>query len=198
MKEVLILGNGLSRLLYKDFIDQWKGELWGCNGCYTEYGDRLTRLTGHLTECSKALEAKKLNGYTYEILCGKKTLHEGMNPFSFEKKVVGNSGINLVIQAFYEEYDKIYLCGFDLGGADIHSPEHHVQNKQKWIVKFRKFLGSNPDNWDKIVFIGYDHKPYLMSDEPPDKYFKLYSIKQSHIPDEAYKKLLREHFNQKE
>jgi len=47
MKKVLLLGNGISRLLYKDYINKWKGEIWACNRAFLEYGDRITRIAGH-------------------------------------------------------------------------------------------------------------------------------------------------------
>jgi len=194
-KKVLILGNGISRLLHKGFINDWTGELWGCNRIYTEYGNKLTRVTGHYEECLLALEAKKTNNFNYVVMYGKKTIVPEMIPFSFDKHFQGNSGINLVAQALYEGYEQIYLCGFDIGGPDVHSPDHHLINKQNWVLKWRKLLEHSPEDWDRLIFVGYDHKPYLRSNESPRVYFDNYSQEQPHIPGEAYKKLLEKFFS---
>lgn len=33
---ILLIGNGISRLLFQDFIDKWQGEKWVCNYAYKD------------------------------------------------------------------------------------------------------------------------------------------------------------------
>lgn len=44
---ILLIGNGISRLLFQDFIDKWQGEKWVCNYAYKDVKG-YTRWSGHI------------------------------------------------------------------------------------------------------------------------------------------------------
>ncbi len=74
MREVLALGNGISRLLHENLIKSWSGECWGCNNIYREFPDKLTRLFGHRNVMHEAMEKADRRGYGYVVWTGDKEL----------------------------------------------------------------------------------------------------------------------------
>ena len=76
MKEVIILGNGNSRLNQMDWVlkklkENPDAEIWGCNSAYLEAakGDlpKLDRLIGDKKTIIEALQCKKKYGLKYKI-----------------------------------------------------------------------------------------------------------------------------------
>jgi len=178
IKEVLIVGNGISRLEHQDFIQKWSGEIWACNSAYLEYYNgslpRLDLIIGDISALKEIVEYKKRYGGKYRIF-GKnpkaKTL-PGVEMIDIPGLFIKDSGSTLVARAIIKGYDKIYVIGFDLGGKDIYVQNHHIKNKEKWVRNWR--LIRDELGLDKVIFIGKDHKPFIMSDEPSDYYAKLY------------------------
>lgn len=189
MKNILILGNGISRLLYKSTIDGWSGPVWGCNRIFFEYGDRLEYITGHVEIMTEAVRYRKENNLSYKIIGG-----IGGGKYSDEKlispkKYHNDSGTTLAAEALCRGHD-IFLCGFDMGGKDVHSPGHETQNKSVWVSRWRKLLADFGE--ERIHFIGHDHKPFLLSGQPENIYAENYRFGKPHIPGEKYRKLEKE------
>lgn len=182
--DVLILCNGISRLSYVDLIKTWLGEVWGCNRAYLDFPEKLTRLTGHLDVMKDAKKYREENQYNYEIWGGhlanqKQFDHHFDCPKQFRK----DSGITLVAQALHKGRN-ISVCGFDLGGPDIHSPGLEKQLKHNWIQRWRKLF--EVYDHERVTFIGYDHKPYLFSDKSSMQYSQRYRGGRPHIIEAAY------------
>lgn len=194
MKEVLLLGNGISRQepINKNFIDNWNKEVWGCNRVFKEYKNlpRLDILMGDYAAILEAIEYKKEFGATYTIY-GKKNkplivdLHKAGEPLNLIEEVPikyqKDTGTTLVRMALNRGYDKIYLCGFDLGGPDIYMANHELRNKSNWIENWRQI--DKEYGLDKIEFIGKDHKKLIQSDLPIDSYANLYMNNKNHLED---------------
>lgn len=135
--KVLILGNGISRLQYTKEIADWKGELWGCNHIYAEYGPVLTRVNGHADVVKQAQQWKEIHGFNYWVITAE-------DYQDIPEKLRGNSGIYLVSQALYEGYKEINLCGYDFGGKDVWTPDMEKRNVtngllNKWDVMITWF-----------------------------------------------------------
>jgi len=187
-KQVLILGNGVSRLLLVREIREWAGEIWGCNLAYQEpeIGPRLTRLTGHATVMEEAAEYQRAHAeLTFEIWGG----HAGQavgRVFTCPGEFRHDSGTTLVAQALHEGLDVI-CAGFDLGGPDIHSPRLWEQRKSTWVKRWRQILEHY--GWDHVTFWGYDHMPYLKSGSSTVRYCNKYAAGIPHIPGDEYRQL---------
>lgn len=189
-KEVLILGNGISLLLHDAFIKNYKGEIWGCNLIYLKYGSLLTRITGHSEAMVLAKKERKNKQYKYEIWGGHLGLAKTYEKiFSVDKKYFTNSGTTLVAQALKEGY-AVKLCGFDFGGKDVYTENHDKHDKSIWINRMREVI-SDFNAKDKISFVGYDHKPFLISNLNANQYYINYVQGKSHIADAEYLKLLK-------
>lgn len=185
-KQVLILGNGLSRKLFEQQIAQWEGELWACNYAYIEsFAPKLTRLTGHVEVLKQALAYKAEHGLTFEVWVGNLGVRglESCTLFTCPGEFRKDSGTTLVAQALHENYD-VQCCGFDLGGADCISPELWKQDKHSWVERWRA-IGSKW-GWDHVTFWGHDHKPFLQSKLSSRAYARRYMDGTPHIPGDAY------------
>lgn len=185
MTETLVLGNGISRLAFDELIRSWPGEVWGCNLVYKEYGEKLSRLTGHdwvLVEAAKYLRENPRCGF--EIWSGHLAkLAPGSVPFSCPKQFCRDSGTTLVAQALHEGRS-VAAAGFDLGGMDIHSPEVGSSDKTNWVRRWRELIRYY--GHDRIRFIGFDHKPFLLSGEADKAYRDRYQAGMPHICDAQY------------
>ena len=184
MTETLVLGNGISRLSFDKLIREWPGEVWGCNRAYLEFPDKLARLTGHTEVLIEARKYRNEHRLSFELWGG----HLGHSletdkaftcPHEFRK----DSGTTLVAQALHEGKN-VAVCGFDLGGPDIHSPGIEKQSKHQWVERWRaivKRYGS-----DRIRFIGFDHMPYILSGRASQAYANRYRDGKPHIIDDDY------------
>ena len=192
MREVLILGNGISRLLHEDLIESWEGELWGCNYIYKEFGDRLDRLTGHVSVLAEALQYREEHGCHFELwFGGLGAFPEGAGrdyckKFTSRREHHKDSGTTIVSQALEEAFDRILVCGFDLGGRDIYTKNLHQTNKQSWIDRWRGLKKGYPREFEAIEFVGYDHKPFIEGAEDRATYVRRYKRGRPHIPDPEY------------
>ena len=176
---VLILGNGISRLAYEKEIRDFRGEVWGCNRVYLDYGNKITALAGHADVMQEARDARDALGHKYDIF-GIDV--EFFCPPLFQK----DTGTTLVAEALTQN-KKVICCGFDLGGLDVYSPGHENKNKTTWVQRWRLILDKFGEG--NVSFLGYNHKPFLLGREPAGTYSAKYTRGQSHIEDEGYKKL---------
>lgn len=168
---VLILGNGLSRLSFDAAIRAYSGLIWGCNRVYLDYGDVLDGLAGHGDVMDEAARFRESNGWKFRILGSDE------DPLTCEAKYRKDTGTTLVAEALTRGHT-VELCGFDLGGLDVYSPGHEKKNKTTWVKRwreiFREFGSGNLSFW------GHDHKPFIQSGQPADSYWKAYSKGKSH------------------
>ena len=189
MNEVLILGNGISRLLHEDIIEQWTGEMWATNYSYLEWSHKITRLTGHPDVLEKGAVYRDEGQYSFDIWAGNLgAFLKGADtkaftcPMHFRK----DSGSTLIAQALEERFDKIKLCGFDHGGRDIYTLDLHTFNKSNWVGRMRQMRTHYADGFDAIEYVGHDHMPYILSGVDKQAYYKRYVQGRPHIPDAAY------------
>ena len=184
---VLILGNGISRVQFDKRIRAFDGEIWGCNYVYIEYGEKLTRLTGHRDVLQKAIEYRDEHGLDFEIWSGHlgRNRIENTETFSCPREFLKDSGTTLVAQALHEGRRRVLVCGFDLGGPDILSLGLEKENKVSWVNRWRT-LARVYDNLSAVEFIGFDHKPYILSKRPADLYWRQLQRGRAHIDDPGY------------
>lgn len=184
-EEVLVLGNGISRLGYDELIRAWPGEVWASNRAYLDYPDKLTRLTGHTEVLVEAVAYKGQHpGARYEIWAGHvgKPM-PGAHPFTCPARFRTDSGSTLIAQALEEGY-AVVACGYDLGGPDIHSPGLEDHNKDEWVKRWRAIAAHY--SLDRVRFVGHDHRAYILSDRPPNEYAQDYLAGYPHIDDPEY------------
>lgn len=187
LKGVVIVGNGISRLLYDEFIRSWPGEVWGCNRAYKEFSDKLTRLTGHTDIMLEAAAWKKKNGAQFEILGGHQGRPgDGTKLFTCPPRFRKDSGTTLVAQAYEDGWPRIYVVGFDLGGMDVHSPGIELQPKHGWVECWRAIARHYDERLERVTFIGYNHKPFILSEQKAREYQERYMVGKPHINDKEY------------
>lgn len=188
---VLILGNGISRLLFHDFIKNWKGQIWGCNFIYLDFAEELDIITGHYDVMRLAKEERTDNNYKYKIMCKGIAGDFGYRgPVRFSK----DSGSTLIAHAMHDGYNVI-VAGFDLGGPDIYSHDHSTLNKANWVLRWRGLVETY--GFRRIKFLGFNHMPFIRSNENPNEYFIKYNKGESHIDHPDYRKLLELHDDSK-
>lgn len=190
-QNVLILGNGISRLPYDQKIREYPGEIWGCNRIFWEYGDVLARIAGHRDAMEEAARYRSEHGCQYQIYGGHLSKRCDARPFTVAPEWITDTGTTMVAQALYEGFS-VEVCGFDLGGADVLSPGIETQSKPQWVKRWRTILARFGS--DRVQFWGYDHKPYLMSSDGASKYANAYLYGRPHIPTDEYKELHAQRF----
>ncbi len=194
MNRVLIIGNGISRLEFDKEIREYQGEIWGCNKAYLEFGEILTKLTGHEEIKQEALIAKKENpNMNFSILStNRKRDYEQLQ---CHKKWHKDSGTALVAEALHRGFDRIDVAGFDLGGPDLHSPKHEELARHRWVQRWVKL--SYEFGLEKVYFWGYNHKNYIQNcrdgKESIDKYRHKYKHGKPHISTDFYKKIFADY-----
>lgn len=184
MCDVLILGNGISRLSYSAIINGWPGQVWGCNRVYLDFPHKLNRLTGHFDVMEQAKEYRELHQYKYEIWgghLGNGSLYD--NKFDCPPQFRKDSGITLVAQALHE-VENVTVCGFDLGGPDIYSPGIENQLKHNWVQRWRSIFEVYDHR--RVTFIGYNHKDYILSNRSSMQYAQRYRAGKPHVMDSDY------------
>lgn len=177
-KRVLILGNGISRRdsAAQVFIHYWEEEIWACNKAYTEELE-FSRIATDLILLPEIVKFKRK--YTppwqiwvkeaYKTFDQAKSYLSDVQFFTTPSKYQQDSGTSLVFQAIKEDY-QICVAGFDLGGADLYVKDHDKINKTIWVKRWREILRIGSD---RVTFIGYDHKPNLLSDISDGEYYKV-------------------------
>lgn len=175
--ETLILGNGISRLSFKDIIYNWPGEVWGCNRAYLDFPKKLTHLHGHADVMELAKEYREEGQHSYKVF------GEGELKLTCPPEYHTDTGTTLIAEAL-SQGRSIAVCGFDLGGLDIHSPGLEKVDKHNWVDRWRKIVKEFGS--DKIRFIGFGHLPFIESRESITKYSKKYIAGKPHIYDKEY------------
>jgi hypothetical protein len=171
-----------------DFVQKWDGEIWGCNSIYLEIasGDipRLDTFIGDKPALLEALEYKKKYGFNYRVIAKTNAMEKipGTVKLPIPRQFVGDSGSTLVVIALTEGFDEVCLVGFDLGGKDMYVKNHEKRNKSRWIKNWRRI--NQYFGLEKIHFIGKDHKPFILSNEPEDKYAKVYMYGGDHLSED--------------
>jgi len=184
MADVLILGNGISRLLHERFIRSWTGEFWACNYAFREWGEKITLLGGHSSVLIEAMEYREQHGLNYVIFGALFGRELSERPATCPGEYHKNTGTTLIAQAHEDGFDTIYLCGFDCGGPDLLSPGLEQQRKQSWVRRLRALIGHY--GTERIRFVGFDHIPFLLGKGREDTYQKRYTRGVPHVPDPAY------------
>ncbi len=156
MKDVLILGNGTTRLDLKNEIRSYICPIWVCNEAYQEKRSltNITRVgTVHDELIILARKYRERFKLDYSIITKKrfsKLLREQDELFLVEKG--WSTGNLLILQALEEGYDRIFLAGFDFGGSDIYQltprPGGNFKNQYQEIVE-----KIHPDKKDRIKFL---------------------------------------------
>ncbi|MGA2435541.1 MAG: hypothetical protein ABSG25_09670 [Bryobacteraceae bacterium] len=122
MNEIIILGNGNSRLNHQDFLVNMNLKIWVSNLAFKEHLI-LPRIdlvgTVHNFVLEEAIKYKKENNLNYEILY-MNIIPELKKDYNIFSHYLGySSGTELVNEALLRGYDKLYLLGFDsLNGKD--------------------------------------------------------------------------------
>jgi len=189
MKKVLIIGNGISRLSYQKEIEEFDGERWSCNYSFIDFGHMVTRMNGELKTFKDSVEYREKNGCSYKIIADPKLSPYSDEPYQSDEKYRKDSGTSLVAEALHRGYD-VYCVGFDLGGHDVYSPKHNKIGKGGWVTRWRIII--EDFGHDRIHFIGHDHLPFLLSNEPANTYAKKYMKNQSHIPTPEFQEVFKD------
>ncbi len=122
MNDVLILGNGMSRQGIKKEIESFTCPIWVCNKAYREvhFLPNVQRVgTVHSEIIEEALYFRNYYKTDYLIISKKKYIKDGADE-AFLLENGWSTGNLLLAQALIERYDRIYIAGFDFGGADIY------------------------------------------------------------------------------
>ena len=182
MDEILILGNGISRIPFDQDIRKWPGLLWGCNRAYLDFGVELDALAGHEDVMREAEKYRDAHGMKYQILGSPE------NPYTCKDLYRKDTGTYLVAEALTRGL-KVNVVGFDIGGLDLYSPGHEKHNKTAWVNRWRIILRDfGPE---RVTFWGYDHKPFLLSHRHPSEYARNYMHGKTHIENGQYAQMVK-------
>lgn len=184
MNTVMIAGNGISRLAHAQDIAEYDGEVWACNRAYLDIGERIARLTGHPDVLREAAKYRGDHDLSFEIWTDPAQKIPGAKRLTVPDMWHRDSGTTLVAQALHEGHN-VLCVGFDLGGPDIHSPNHEAVIKDEWIYRWREIF----DEWGagRIKWVGHNHTPFILSGKHPRKYSARYVSGESHIDDPEYR-----------
>ena len=150
MKQVLILGNGISRKKIRSEIQKWKFDLWACNWAYKEavqYDiDRIYSVHSEVIE--EAFKFRRNYKLSYSIHSNKGVDKKWVDEY-FKKSLGWSTGNLAIVDALEENYDRILLAGFDFGGSDIY--QDHILPGGNFFKQFTDILKTYGQ--DKIFFI---------------------------------------------
>lgn len=195
-KSVLIIGNGVSRKQYSEFIKTWDSEIWACNRAFLEIDSfpRLDRLTGDSDAIIEAIAFRKKTKAKFTIYLRSCVYHNLIDSLKYPKEEVNeilipdkfqkDSGTTLVAMAYIEGYTDIKCLGFDLGGKDLYVKHHETRNKSNWISNWRRIFSMYSPT--RMEFIGKDHKPVILSNKPETVYARLYLNGKDHLQYEEF------------
>lgn len=160
--EILVLGNGVSRLRFDELIRSWPGGIWGCNRVYREYGPLLSRIaTDSIAMLNELRNYRAEAGLDFKLWAWGAVADAGADKrFTSPGHLRSTSGAMLVMQAL-EEGHTATLVGFDMGGPDVYSGD--LGKKPNWFQKWRHLLAHY--GTDRIRFIGKDWLPILSEQE---------------------------------
>jgi putative FmdB family regulatory protein len=133
-KKVLILGNSKGRINHSNFINNWKSEIWGCNGIYKESLNLdITSIGavddkhGNFSIIEEIIDWKRYYNLSYRILY--KNLYS-YDVETFTEYLGLDSGNEMIHQAILENYTEIYLAGFSF----IDGNEDEIYYNEKLYV----------------------------------------------------------------
>ena len=150
--KLLILGNGTSRLNYKEFIKNWEYEIWCCNYAFTEYFNfpKLNLIgTVHFKCYKDAIKFKEEKNLNYiEIVY----LNTSKNYLGY------STGNELINEAIIRGYNEIYLLGYDSinnSNKDIYTiPYPYIGNfKNQLKILLNKYNYLKLNEFNKDIFI---------------------------------------------
>lgn len=151
--QVLILGNGVSRNGFQDFIRKWSYELWGCNDAYLESTKyKITRIGSvHDEKIREAYDFRENNKLSYWLI-GRRPMPDIPKDYlQFKKDIGWSTGSLFLCQAVLEGFDKIHVAGFDFGGEDLYTdPKNGSTFRKQFIETLRLY----PTLKSKLVFHG--------------------------------------------
>jgi len=186
-KTVLIIGNGISRISYDKEIRAFAGETGGCNDIYKEYGEILSIISGHEQSMREAIKYREEKGFDYKILKGLVWSGKvGELEYTCNPKYRQNTGAALIAEGLTLGCD-VVLCGFDFGGRDCFDIGHDTLDLSVWVKAMRLIISDFGES--RISFIGHNHLPFLLSDNPDTFYSDLYLKGKPHIDDERYQNI---------
>ena len=156
MKDILILGNGTTRLDLEKEIGSFLCPIWVCNEAYQEKRQLkgISRVgTVHKEMVVQARKFRERFKLDYSIITKKRFsehLRDKDETFIMEKG--WSTGNLLILQALKEEYDRIYLAGFDFGGSDIYQPTSRPGGNFK--NQFQEIQENIfPEKKDRLIFL---------------------------------------------
>jgi|GEM_PF-2203375 len=141
---ILILGNGKSRREARAlrFIQNWRHEIWGCNEVYTERKQlpSLDRVGAGPRNVFDNITRNYENlSYDFDLYISSITAEYPYSYLKFFQDVRGYTvGSQMILQALYEEYEYIYLIGFDLGGQDVYGRK--TKGKDRMVGELREII----------------------------------------------------------
>lgn len=154
MKTLAIVGNGASRVSLEKEITSFE-EIWVCNRAYTEIEafPNIKRVYSvHPEVVEEALDERKTKGYSF-IIYGRQCPPAD---FSFSLDLGWSSGNQALLDALLDEqYEKIYLYGFDFGGKDIY--QSHLLEGSNFKKQFED-LKTRALKFDERVVLRYPEK----------------------------------------
>ena len=148
MKQVLILGNGKSRLQKYEDIKKWTDEIWVCNEGYQECKTfpNISLVASVHDFMILVFKAHRRNhNKSYEIVGPiDKDGYECYNKFI--KYSGWSTGNELIQEAILRGYEKIVLAGFDMGGLDVYKGKiimHGINFKRQFVILKEKYPNAN-------------------------------------------------------
>lgn len=185
--EVMIIGNGVSRLIpeLKKAIDGYNplNDFWCCNWSLREFWERTTLWTGHQELYSFAEKLIETSKKTFRILSGVASGPKYVTP-KCSRKYWRDSGTTLVAEALALGYQGVVVAGMDLGGPDMYSP-NWAGCKTVWVRRwYQLFMDYGTD---RVRFLGQDHLPVIMHPERHKEYHRLLAHSHPHITYPGYK-----------
>lgn len=158
MKEVAILGNGISRFNFKKEISEFK-EVWVCNKAVYEIAEipNIKRVYSVHLDLLKFISREPFIKENNIILVGPE---ETKFCISFKEKIGWSSGNLAILDALLEGYNKIHLFGFDFGGRDLY--QDHVLIGNNFKKQYEQILKREDlDAENKLILYQSDKKVVL-------------------------------------
>jgi hypothetical protein len=132
MKELIILGNGTSRLNHLDFITKSNIQIWGCNLAFRENINFNLIGSVHNWVVEEAIKYRKEHNLNFEILYPN-IIPEIKKEYNLFQNYLGYStGNELMNEAILRGYDTLYLLGFD----SLNNSKEDIYTKNLVIVNF--------------------------------------------------------------
>lgn len=156
--DVIILENGASKLRYNQYIQHWDREIWVMDRGFIEYNalPAIHRVgTVQPRTAIEAVEYKRKKGLNYAVYCRDFVKDYESELHLFRERRGWLAGPLMIAQALYEEYNNIYLVGFDLGEEDLYGKNTlKSRNYATQLLTVKKEFGAM-----------FDERVHLLNDE---------------------------------